>query len=113
MGKGRKSSAQRIKTFSGFWPFYLGEHSKPATRWVHAAGTVTGVGIALWALATGRYWWILAAFAAGYAPAWSAHFFIEKNRPATFRYPLWSFCADFKMAFLLLTGELKTGKGKT
>jgi hypothetical protein len=96
----------RISSFSQFWPYYLGEHSKPATRWVHAAGTLTGVGTALWALGAGRYPWILAALAVGYAPAWISHFFIEGNKPATLRYPLWSFCADFKMAFLTLKSLL-------
>lgn len=66
-----------------------------------------GVGIALWAAGTGKYPWILAAFVAGYAPAWFAHFFIEKNKPATFQHPPWSFCADFKMAFLMLTGGFR------
>ncbi len=103
-------NGRTISTFSRFWPYYLGEHRKPATRWVHAAGTLTGVGIALWALSSGKYPWILAALAAGYAPAWLAHFLIEKNKPATLKYPLWSFCADFKMAFLLFSGALgKTG----
>lgn len=93
---------RRIGSFSEFWPYYLGEHSKVATRWVHLAGTLTGVVIALWALGTGRYPWVLAALGMGYAPAWISHFFIEKNKPATLRYPFWSFCADFKMAFLIL-----------
>lgn len=101
----------KISSFSEFWPYYLGEHSKPATKWVHALGTSAGLVVALLALGTGRYWLILAAFAVGYAPAWITHFFIEKNKPATLHYPFWSFCADFKMAFLLFTGALrKPGK---
>ncbi|HJT25584.1 MAG TPA: DUF962 domain-containing protein [bacterium] len=102
----------KISNFSEFWPYYLGEHSKPATRWVHVLGTLAGLALALWALASGRVWFILAAIALGYAPAWIAHFFIEKNKPATLHYPFWSFCADFKMAFLLLTGKLERPRGK-
>ena len=98
---------KRITSFPEFWPYYLGEHSKPATRWVHVLGTLAGLIVALTALGTGRFWFILAGLALGYAPAWAAHFFIEKNRPATLHYPFWSICADFKMAFLLLTGGLK------
>lgn len=105
------AGSRRITRFSEFWPYYLGEHSKHATRWIHAVGTLAGLVTALAAISQGRYWFILVGLALGYAPAWAAHFFIEGNKPATLRHPLWSFCADFKMAFLLLTGGLKKRKG--
>jgi hypothetical protein len=95
---------KRYGSFREFWPFYLSEHSKPATRWVHFAGTHLGVAVALVSLALGKPWFLLLALVCGYGPAWFAHFFIEKNRPATFKYPLWSFRGDFKMAFLLWRG---------
>lgn len=95
-----------ITSFRDFWPYYLREHAKPATRALHYAGTTLVVGIALYALLTGS-WLLLAALpVAGYGFAWVAHFMVEKNRPATFTYPLWSLAGDFKMWWMWLTGRL-------
>ena len=98
--------SSEYQSFDQFWPFYLREHSKPRTRALHYAGTSLVIGIALFALLTGRWAWLLALPVAGYGFAWLAHFAVEKNRPATFTYPLWSLAADFKMWWLWLTGRL-------
>lgn len=98
--------SDRYRTFAEFWPFYLREHSKPRTRALHYAGTTLVVAIAVAALVSGRGLWLVALPLAGYAFAWVAHFGIEKNRPATFTYPLWSLAADFRMWWLWLTGRL-------
>lgn len=96
----------RYANFADFWPYYLREHSRPRTRALHYAGTSLVVAIALLAAVTGRWALLIALPIAGYGFAWLAHFAVEKNRPATFTYPLWSLAADFRMWWLWLTGRL-------
>lgn len=96
----------RIDNFEDFWLFYLREHADPRTRTLHYIGTgLAAFGIAA-CIVLGKLWFLLAVPVAGYGPAWFAHFFIEKNRPATFKYPLWSLASDFRMAFARLTGQI-------
>ena len=95
-----------MKTFAEFWPFYVREHSRPATRALHAAGTITGTALFVALAATGRWRWLPLALAPGYAAAWVGHFFVEHNRPATFKHPLWSLLGDYKMVALMLAGRM-------
>ena len=96
----------RIASFDDFWPYYLREHSRPATRALHYIGTSLVVAVAIYALLTAAWLLLLAIPLVGYFFAWVGHFGIEKNRPATFTYPLWSQGADFKMWWMWLTGQL-------
>ena len=98
--------SERYSNFAEFWPFYLREHSKPRTRALHYVGTALVIAVAVFALATGRWWFLLAMPLAGYFFAWLAHFTVERNRPATFTYPLWSLSADFRMFWYWITGRL-------
>ena len=100
--------AERTYTsFAEFWPFYLREHSRPATRRLHYIGTALVIALAIAALLTRNWWLLIALPIAGYFFAWIAHFRVERNRPATFTYPLWSLVADFRMFFLWISGRLK------
>ncbi len=94
------------KSFREFWPYYLREHSKPRTRAFHYVGTSLVVLIAAAAVVTANWWLLVAMPIAGYGFAWASHAAVERNRPATFTYPLWSLAADFKMWWMWLTGRI-------
>jgi len=96
----------RIKSFEDFWPYYVSEHQRPGTRALHFIGSSAGLVCLIAALLTGRWWLIVAGLVIGYALAWISHFSIEHNKPATFRYPLWSFAADWRMWSLTLRGQM-------
>jgi len=96
----------RYTSFAEFYPFYLTQHANRTCRRAHFIGT-TGVVLALAAFAaTGNGWWLAAAPLSGYGGAWIGHFVYEKNRPASFAQPLYSFRADWIMYWQMLTGKL-------
>jgi len=95
-----------IRTYREFWPYYLNEHSRPETRALHIAGTSVATALLVSSVAAASPWIAGVAVVAGYGPAWFAHFLIEKNRPATFRYPVWSLISDFRMAAMWFAGRL-------
>jgi hypothetical protein len=96
----------RIATYPQFWLFYLREHAKPSTRAWHYVGTSLTILCVLGVVALRQPWLLFAAVVVGYGPAWIAHFTVEKNKPATFRYPLWSLYSDFRMLAVWLSGRL-------
>jgi hypothetical protein len=95
-----------MKSFDDFWPHYVAEHGQPATRTLHAIGTGVGVACAVALIASRKWKWLPLALVPGYGAAWASHFLIEKNKPATFEHPLWSFMGDYKMIGLMLTGRM-------
>jgi len=95
------------ETFEQFWDYYVGEHKEKATRILHFIGTTIAVSCFAGGLFTRKRWLLLIAPIAGYGPAWFSHFFIEKNKPATFTYPLWSLQADFVMWWKMATGTMQ------
>jgi len=92
-------------TFAEFMPQYLEAHVDLRTKRVHAFGTLAGLAVAIVAVTTRRPLLLLAALLIGYLPAWLSHWFIERNTPKTFGYPLYSLRGDFVMAFRLLRGD--------
>jgi hypothetical protein len=97
---------ERYRTYEEFWPFYVSQHRNPTCRALHFTGT--SLVLASLALAVlDSPLWLLAAPVAGYGFAWLGHFAFEKNRPATFTYPLWSLRGDFRMYRLMLRGRMK------
>ncbi len=102
----------RYKTYSAFFDFYLSEHSQPLTRVLHYMASVCGISTVVVTVATGVLWWIPAGIAASYGLAWIGHFFVEHNKPATFKYPLWSFAADYHMFLLFLAGGLSKRRAR-
>jgi hypothetical protein len=98
-------SNDRIQSFAEFWPFYVREHSLPACRAWHFVGSTLAL-VVLAAAIVYSPWLLIAVPIVGYGFAWYSHFFIEKNKPASFKYPLWSFAADWKMWALILVGRM-------
>ena len=97
----------KIKTYKEFWPYYLNEHSKKGTRVLHYIGTSLAVFCLIMLFSTLEWKWLGMGLFVGYLFAWIGHFFIEKNRPATFKYPLWSFISDWRMWYEALVGLFK------
>jgi hypothetical protein len=95
-----------MRKFADFWPYYLREHSRPGNRALHLVGTTGTALLLVCSVVLQRPVLVLASGVCGYSFAWVGHFFVEHNKPATFRYPLWSFGADWKMWALALTGRL-------
>lgn len=103
----------RIKTYREFYAFYLKENTNKTNRLLHVIGTTLVLAIAITAIYHNLpILWIFVPIA-GYGFAWVGHFFFEKNKPATFKYPLWSLSSDFKMYFEIVSGKLPLDSSKT
>jgi hypothetical protein len=101
------AAPQKYSRFADFYPFYLGEHSNATCRRLHFVGTSLSLAMLVAAIATLNPWWLLAGLLCGYGFAWVGHFGFEKNRPASFKQPLFSLMGDWKMWLQILTGKIR------
>lgn len=93
-------------SFEEFYPFYLSQHQDQTCKRLHFVGSSLGLlGLGA-AVVTGKKRYIAAGIVAGYGCAWVGHFFFEHNKPATFKYPLYSFMGDWVMYKDMLTGKI-------
>ena len=99
------SDERVFRSFDDFYPFYLSEHANRTSRRLHVVGTTIALALLVVALATQSWWLILLALVQGYAFAWVGHFFFEHNRPATFKYPGFSFMGDWRLWWETVTGR--------
>ncbi len=88
--------------FDDFYPFYISQHSKAWTKIFHFIGTGFFLGMLAFSVLDSLPIFVLWGVVGAYTFAWASHFFIEKNKPATFQYPFYSLLGDFKMFFELL-----------
>ncbi|UAA38299.1 DUF962 domain-containing protein [Paraneptunicella aestuarii] len=99
--------SQNYKSFAEFYPFYLSEHSDKTCRRLHFIGSCFVLAVLAWVFTTQQWTGLIALPFIGYGFAWIGHFFFEKNKPATFTYPLYSFWGDWVMFKDILTGKIK------
>ncbi len=94
-------------SFKDFYPYYLGEHQNRTCRRLHFVGSALVLLLFLVALLRGQaaLLWLLPVI--GYGFAWVGHFFFEKNRPATFKHPLYSLMGDWVMFWQMLRGQIR------
>ena len=98
--------ARKYDSFAEFYPFYLSEHSSRTTRRLHFAGTALALLCLLELVMTGDLSWLILALVFGYSCGWFVDLVVEKNRPATFKYPLYSLMGDGRMFWEILTGKI-------
>ncbi|MCH8497265.1 MAG: DUF962 domain-containing protein [Marinobacter sp.] len=101
------SQEQTFTSFREFYPYYLEEHSDLTCRRLHYIGSLLVIAIALYAIFTLQFVWLWLVPLVGYGFAWVGHFFFEKNRPATFKYPFYSLMGDWVMLKDMLTGKIR------
>lgn len=99
-------SRQQFSSFDDFYPFYLQEHRHRLCRRLHFIGLSLALISVLLAVILSKPAWLFVVPVIGYGFAWAGHFFFERNRPATFKHPLYSLFGDFKMYAQMLKGEL-------
>ena len=91
---------ERYKSFEDFYPYYISEHDHKYTKLMHFIGTSISIYFLIKFILSFNFLFILYALLSGYGFAWVGHFFIEKNKPATFKYPFYSLIGDYKLSLI-------------
>lgn len=102
----KASMPTQFNSFAEFYPYYLAEHSNRTCRRLHLTGALLVVALLVYTIVTGQWMLLWLLPVVGYGFAWVGHFFFEKNKPATFSHPLYSFIGDWVMAWQMLTGKI-------
>lgn len=97
---------EKFSSFQDFYPFYLSQHQNPICRALHFIGTWIVLLILGYVIFFQEWLYLLFLPIAGYGFAWVGHFFFEKNKPATFTYPIYSLMGDWVMWWELNLGKL-------
>ena len=97
----------KFTSFKKFYPYYLSEHKLKINKILHIIGSLSGLIFLIIILYSKNYTYIPLSFLIGYTFAWIGHFVFEKNKPATFKYPIYSFMGDWVMLKDVLTGKIK------
>lgn len=98
---------REFNNLNNFYPFYLSQHTNSACKLLHLIGLILSLIVLSVVVVTNSWIYLPSLLLIAYGCAWVGHFFFEKNKPATFKYPLWSLLCDFKMAKDLLMGKEK------
>jgi len=98
---------RQFTSFAEFYPFYLSEHSDRTCRQLHFVGSSLALACLAALMFTGNPWWLLIGLVCGYGFAWVGHFAFEKNRPASFKRPLYSFMGDWVMYRDIWLGRIR------
>lgn len=98
---------KKYTSFKQFYPFYLSQHSNKICRLLHVIGSLLVIAVLIFAIVSKNYRLLFALPLIGYGFAWVGHFVFEKNRPATFQYPLYSFLGDWVMLWQVLSLKIK------
>jgi hypothetical protein len=101
------TSTTKFNSFKEFYLFYLSEHSNNTNKILHAIGSIGVLCIILYSLFNLNLKILYLAPICGYGFAWTGHFFLEKNKPATFQYPIYSFIGDWVMLKDIILGKIK------
>ena len=99
-------SETKFTSFKEFYPYYLSEHKLKINKILHALGSIYGLIFLIFVIFLQQYKLIPIAFLIGYFFAWIGHFIFEKNKPATFKHPLYSFMGDWVMLKDIITRKL-------